>query len=434
MAWDFETDPEFQEKLDWMDQFVKDEIEPLDSLYGGEVYERPMDKVLADIIEPMKERVRKERLWACHLGPELGGEGYGQLKLALMNEILGRTSWGPTIFGTQAPDTGNAEIIAHYGTDEQKATYLQPLLKGEIISCYSMTEPQAGADPREFTCRAVRDGDEWVINGWKFFSSNARWASFFIVMTVTDPDQEIYRGASMFLVPAGTPGVDIVRNVGLHGEGLNEGSHGLIHYDNVRVPAENMLGGEGQAFVIAQTRLGGGRIHHAMRTVGQTRKALDMLVERALSRHTAGTLLADKQTVQNYIADSYAEIMQFKMFVLYVAWRIDKLKDYKAVRHDIAAVKVLTPQVLHNVVQRSLQVHGALGATNELPLSGMWQGAAVMGLVDGPTEVHRLTVARYLLKQGRPAEGMWPSEWIPAKQEAAREKFAEYLEQTVGNL
>jgi acyl-CoA dehydrogenase len=195
-----------------------------------------------------------------------------------------------------------------------------------------------------------------------------------------------------------------------------------------------MLGGEGQAFVIAQTRLGGGRIHHAMRVVGQAKRALDMLVERALSRHTQGSLLADKQTVQNYIADSYAEIMQFRLYVLYVAWRIDQLKDYKAVRHDIAAVKVLTPQVLHNVVQRSLQVHGALGATNELPLAGMWQGATTMGLVDGPTEVHRVTVARTLLKQGRPAEGMWPTAWIPAKQEQAREKFAEYLEREVANL
>jgi acyl-CoA dehydrogenase len=356
------------------------------------------------------------------------------LKLALMNEILGRTSWGPTIFGTQAPDTGNAEIIAHYGTEGQKAQYLQPLLNGDLISCYSMTEPQGGADPRVFTTRAIRDGEEWVINGWKFFSSNARWASFLIVMTVTDPDVEIYRGASMFLVPADTPGVNIVRNVGLGGEPINDGSHGLIHYDNVRVPAENMLGGEGQAFAIAQTRLGGGRIHHAMRTVGQTKKALDMMIERALSRYSAGSLLADKQTVQNYIADSYAEIMQFRLFVLYVAWRIDKLKDYKAVRHDIAAVKVLTPQVLHNVVQRSLQVHGALGATNELPLSSMWQRAAIMGLVDGPTEVHRVTVAHYLLKQGRPAEGTWPSEWIPAKQDAARQKFAEHLEHQVGAL
>ena len=433
--WEFETEPEFQEKLDWMDRFVREEIEPLDALWGGKVYERPMDPTLAKIIAPLKQQVRDQRLWACHLGPDLGGEGYGQLKLALMNEILGRTSWGPTIFGTQAPDTGNAEIIAHYGTEEQKAKYLEPLLNGDIISCYSMTEPQGGADPKVFTTRAVRDGDEWVISGWKFFSSNARWASFLIVMTVTDPDVDIYRGASMFIVPAGTPGLDIVRNVGLFGhDAINEGSHGLVHYDDVRVPAENMLGGEGQAFVIAQTRLGGGRIHHAMRTVGQARRALDMMVERALSRSTQGSLLADKQTVQNYIADSYAEIMQFRLFVLYVAWRIDKLHDYKAVRHDIAAVKVLTPQVLQNVAQRALQVHGALGTTNEMPLAGMVNGALSLGLADGPTEVHRVTVARTLLKRGRPAEGMWPSEWIPARQEAAREKFAQLLEHEVGNL
>jgi len=434
MAWDFDTDPEFQEKLDWIDGFVREEIEPLDALWGDQVYDRPMEEAVARIIGPLKQRVRDQRLWACHLGPDLGGEGYGQLKLALMNEILGRSSWAPTIFGTQAPDTGNAEIIAHYGTEEQKAKYLQPLLNGDIISCYSMTEPQGGADPRVFTTRAVRDGDEWVINGWKFFSSNARWASFLIVMTITDPDVEVYRGATMFLVPTDTPGVDIVRNIGLGHEPINDGGHGLIHYDNVRVPADNMLGGEGEAFAIAQTRLGGGRIHHAMRTVGQTQKALDMLCERALSRYTAGSILAEKQTVQNYIADSYAEIMQFRLFVLYVAWRIDKMKDYRAVRHDIAAVKVLTPQVLHNVVQRSLQVHGALGATNELPLARMWQGAAVMGLVDGPTEVHRVTVARQILKRYHPNHGTWPSEWIPAKMEAAREKFAEYLEHEVANL
>ncbi|HUZ10513.1 MAG TPA: acyl-CoA dehydrogenase family protein [Acidimicrobiales bacterium] len=434
MGWDFETEPEFQEKLDWMDAFVRDEIEPIDALWGDEVYDRPMNPAVAKIIEPLKKRVQEQELWACHLGPDLGGQGYGQLKLALMNEILGRSSWGPTIFGTQAPDTGNAEIIAHYGTEEQKTKYLQPLLDGKIISSYSMTEPQGGADPRVFTTRAVRDGDEWVINGWKFFSSNARWATFLIVMVVTEPEVEIYRGASMFLVPTDTPGVNIVRNVGLVGEPINDGGHALIHYENVRVPADSMLGGEGQAFAIAQTRLGGGRIHHAMRTVGQSQKALDMLCERALSRHTAGSLLADKQTVQNYIADSYAEIMQFRLFVLYVAWRIDRMRDYQKVRHDIAAVKVLTPQVLHNVVQRSLQVHGALGATNELPLARMWHSSAVMGLVDGPTEVHRVTVARQLLRRYKPAEGLWPSEWIPAKIEAASEKFAAYLEHEVANL
>jgi acyl-CoA dehydrogenase len=429
--WDFETEPEFQEKLDWMDEFVREEVEPIDALWGDKVYERPMDPTLRKVVEPLKQKVKEQRLWACHLGPELGGEGYGQMKLALMNEILGRTSWGPTIFGTQAPDTGNAEIIAHYGTDQQKADYLEPLLGGDIISCYSMTEPQGGADPRVFQTRAVRDGDEWVIDGWKFFSSNARWASFFIVMTVTDPDVEIYRGATMFIVPAGTPGLKHERHIAVFGH--HEGSHGLLHYDGVRVPAANMLGGEGQAFAIAQTRLGGGRIHHAMRTVGQAQRALDMLVERALSRYTAGSLLADKQTVQNYIADSYAEIMQFRLFVLYVAWKIDRMKDYKAVRHDIAAVKVLTPQVMHNVVQRSLQVHGALGVTDEMPLASMWQGAVTMGLVDGPTEVHRLTVARTLLKNGRKAEGMWPTEWIPGRQEAARAKFAELFEHEVAN-
>ena len=232
--------------------------------------------------------MRRQGLWATHLGPELGGQGYGQLKLALLNEILGRSQWASIVFGCQAPDTGNAEIIAHYGTPEQKERYLRPLLDGEMFSCYSMTEPHAGADPTLFTTRAVKDGDEWVINGWKFFSSNARTASFLIVMVVTNPDVSAYQGMSMFLVPTDTPGVNIVRNVGLAGEPLNEGSHALIHYEDVRVPADALLGGEGQAFAIAQTRLGGGRIHHAMRTIGLAQKAIDMMCERALSRETAG--------------------------------------------------------------------------------------------------------------------------------------------------
>jgi acyl-CoA dehydrogenase len=434
MSWDFQTDPAFQEKLDWMATFVREEVEPLDALWGRQIYERPMDPTLQQIVRPLQDEVRAQELWACHLGPELGGPGYGQLKLALMNEILGRSPWAPTIFGTQAPDTGNAEILAHFGTEAQKATYLQPLLDGDIVSCYSMTEPQGGADPKVFTTRAVRDGDEWVINGWKFFSSNARWASFLIVMTVTDPDVPIYKGASMFIVPAGTPGLNIVRNIGLGDEPLNEGSHGLVHYDDVRVPAENLLGGEGQAFAVAQTRLGGGRIHHAMRTVGQVQRCLDMMCERALSRSTQGGLLAEKQMVQGYIADTYAELMQFKLFVLYVAWRIDALQDYAAVRHDIAAVKVLTPKVLHDAVQRAIQVHGALGISNELPLASLWRAAAAQGLIDGPTEVHRVAVARQLLKRYQPVEGRWPSEWIPAKVERAKEKFATLLEHEVANL
>jgi acyl-CoA dehydrogenase len=436
MAWDFTTEPEFQEKLDWMDGFVRDEVEPLDLVWGGKAF-HPLSDTLRKIVDPLKQQVRDRGLWACHLGPELGGEGYGQLKLSLMNEILGRSQWAPIIFGTQAPDTGNAEIIAHYGTEEQKEQYLLPLLNGEVFSSYSMTEPQGGSDPTRFTTAAHRDGDEWVLEGWKFFSSNARTAAFLIVMAVTNPDVSAYQGMSMFLVPTDTPGVEIVRNVGLMGESLHDedaGMHALIHYNEVRLPADSLLGGEGQAFAIAQTRLGGGRIHHAMRTVGICQKALDMMCERALSRETQGSLLADKQSVQNYVADSYAQLMQFRLFVLYVAWEIDEYQDYRRVRHDIAAIKVLTPQVLHDIVQRSIQVHGALGVSNEMPLGRMWMMAPILGLVDGPSEVHRVTVARQVLKRYQAAPGLWPTEHLPEKIAAAREKFAEYLELEVANL
>jgi acyl-CoA dehydrogenase len=433
MSWDFETEPEFQRKLDWVDTFVCEEVEPLDLLWPHLQYV-PLDENRRKVIDPLKEEVRRQGLWATHLGPELGGQGYGQLKLALLNEILGRSQWAPIVFGCQAPDTGNAEIIAHYGTPGQKERYLKPLLEGEMFSCYSMTEPHAGADPTMFKTRAVKDGDEWVINGWKYFSSNAKTASFLIVMAVTNPDVSAYQGMSMFLVPADTPGINIVRNVGLAGEPLNEGFHALIHYEDVRVPEDAVLGGEGQAFAIAQTRLGGGRIHHAMRTIGLAQKALDMMCERALSRETQGSILADKQFVQGYIADSYAQLVQFRLFVLYTAWEIDKYNDYRRVRKDIATAKVVMPAVLHDIAWRAMQVHGALGTTNEMPFFQMIHGAAVMGLADGPTEVHKVTVARQLVRDYKPSDDTWPTEWIPRKLDEARAKYAEYLEHEVGNL
>jgi acyl-CoA dehydrogenase len=432
MAWDFSTEPDFQEKLDWMDRFVRDEVEPLDVLWGDRAY-RPLDPMLRKVVDPLKEEVRRRGLWACHLGPELGGQGYGQLKLALMNEILGRSTWAPVVFGCQAPDTGNAEIIAHYGTPEQKRRYLEPLLNGEIFSCYSMTEPQGGSDPKMFRCRAVRDGDHWVIDGEKFFSSNLGTAAFVIVMAVTDPAAPPHARMSMFLVPTDTPGINVQRWIGTGGEPLGHGMHAYVRYEQVRVPRENLLGGEGQGFVIAQTRLGGGRIHHAMRTVAMCRKAFDMMCERVLSRETQGSLLADKQSVQNYIADSWAEIEQFRLFVLHTAWVIDQKRTAGA-RKEIAACKVLAAKVLHDVVGRAIQVHGALGVSNELPLAGLWQVAAMMGIMDGPTEVHRVTVARQVLKGYRPAPGPWPSAHLPARIAAARVKFAEVLEHEVGNL
>jgi acyl-CoA dehydrogenase len=230
-------------------------------------------------------------------------------------------------------------------------------------------------------------------------------------------------------VPSSTPGLVIERNVGLGSEPLGEGSHALVKYDNVRLPASAMLGSEGEAFAIAQTRLGGGRIHHAMRTIAQCQKALDMLCERALSRYTAGSKLAEKQFVQGYIADSYAQLQQFRLLVLHTAWKIDKYNDYKKVRKDIALVKTVMPTVYHDIAARALQVHGALGASNEMPFGRMVHGSFVMGLADGPTEVHKVTVAKQVLRDYKPVDDLWPSEHIPKKLAAARAKYAAYLEE-----
>ena len=432
MAWDFETDAEFQEKLDWMDAFVTSEVEPLDHLLH-DPYDKADDRAQA-IIKPLQARVRDEGLWACHLGPDLGGPGYGQLKLALMNQILGRSRFAPSVFGCQAPDSGNAEILAHFGTNSQKERYLQPLLNGEISSCYSMTEPHAGADPTLFTTTAVKDGDEWVINGHKWFSSNARFASFLIAMVVTNPDVSAYEGMSMFIVPSETPGLNIIRNVGVGTEPEEEASHGYIQYDNVRVSDDHLLGDPGSAFAIAQVRLGGGRIHHAMRTIAQLEKAFDMMCERALSRETRDGPLASKGVVQEQIADSWIEIEQFKLLVLRTAWKIDKYNDYRKVRKDIAAVKVAMPKVYHDVVLRAMHLHGALGVSNEMPFSRMLIGAEVMAIADGPTEVHKSTVARQVLREYKPVDDLFPSKHLPKLRAAAREKYAAYFEQELAGL
>ncbi len=433
--WDFETDPEYQEKLDWADGFVRDEVEPLDH-----VLRNPYDKtdtVALSIVTPLMKEVQAQGLWACHLEPALGGQGYGQVKLALLNEILGRSKWAPSVFGCQAPDSGNAEIIAHFGTPSQREKYLRPLLDGEISSSYSMTEVHAGADPTLFRTRAELDGDEWVINGEKWFASNARHASFFVVMAVSNPDVSAYKGMSMYLVPAETPGIEIVRNVGTGTERPGGGGHGYLRFVDVRVPTDNLLGDEGGAFAIAQTRLGGGRVHHAMRTIAMLRKAFDMMCERALSRDVRGGNLASMQMTQEKIADSWIEIEQFRLLVLRTAWLIDKHKDYKRVRKDIAAVKVAMPKVLHDVVQRAMHLHGSIGVSNEMPFPSMMMAAEVLGIADGPTEVHQQTIARQVLKQYQPVEGPWPSEHLPTKRAEARARYAERLgdlvEHAVGN-
>jgi acyl-CoA dehydrogenase len=419
--WDFSTEPEFQAKLDWMDEFIREELEPLDLVAGGHAYDRHGDQ-LRRLVRSLQQQVKDRGLWACHLGPELGGQGYGQLKLALMNELIGRSNWAPVIFGCQAPDTGNAEILAMYGTPEQKARYLQPLLDGEVFSAFSMTEPHAGADPRLFRTRAVRDGAEWVITGEKYFTSNAAAAAFLIVMAVTDPDAHPYKRMSMFLVPADTPGIEIVRNIGTMGERPGHGMHAYIRYNDARVAADGLLGEVGGAFAISQARLGGGRIHHAMRTVASVKKAFDMMCERALSRQTTDGKLADKQLVQAAIADSYLQIQQFRLLVLHTAWLIDQSSTREA-RTQIAACKVAAARVYHDVVYRAMHIHGALGVSNETPLARLWQSAPLMGIMDGPTEVHQASIARRVLRGYEPAPGLWPTEFLPDKIAAAHAKY-----------
>jgi acyl-CoA dehydrogenase len=424
MAWDFSTEPEFEEHLAWMRAFVRDEVAPIELLWPH-WHHRVPPPFLRKVVDPLKHQVKDRGLWACHLGPELGGKGYGQVKLSLMNEILAPYQWGPTLFGVQGPDTGNAEIIAHYGTAEQKARYLQPLLDGELFSAFSMTEPHAGADPTLFSCRAERDGDDWVITGEKFFTSNAEHAAFYIVMALTDPDVSPYKGMSMFLVPRETAGITILRKTRYMGEPDDGMDHPHVGYDSVRVPADALLGGEGEAFLIAQTRLSGGRIHHAMRAVGQAQFAFDMMCERALSRRSGTGLIADKQMVQEAIAESYAEIEQFRLFVLRTAWKIDEGHGYsREVRREIAVAKVLSAKVVRNVVERAVHIHGALGTSDETPLARFWQLAPGYGIWDGPTEAHVTTAAKQILKGYAPSPGLWPTQWIPGRMEAARARYA----------
>jgi acyl-CoA dehydrogenase len=385
-------------------------------------------------IKPLQDQVRERGLWAAHLPSELGGMGFGQVRLGLMHEILGQTPYGPVVFGNNAPDSGNAELLAAgmEMTDQEyvRERWLQPLLDGKIRSGFSMTEPEtAGSDPRLLKTRAVKDGDEWVINGHKWYTTNGSVADILVVMAVTNPDIHPYQGSSMFVVPADAPGVNIVRDVGSMDDPDNHygrfGNHAEIRYVDVRIPAENLIGPEGSGFLLAQARLGPGRIHHCMRWLGQSQRAFDMMCERAVSRFTHGSLLSEKQTVQNWIADSRAEMHAARLMTLHAAWKMDQV-GASASRDEIAMIKYYGAAVLHNVIDRSIQTHGALGYSTDLPLERMYRWARAARIYDGPDEVHRQTVARHALKNYTPSEV--PSEFIPNREAAAREKFAGMLE------
>jgi acyl-CoA dehydrogenase len=386
---------------------------------------------------PLQEQVKERGLWAAHLPPDLGGQGFGQVKLGLMHEILGTSLLAPFAFGNQAPDSGNSEILAMAGSPEQKERWLEPLLAGDLHSAFSMTEPEnAGSDPTTLSTRAVREGDEWVINGHKWFSSNASIADFLIVMAVTDPEAHKYQRASMIIVPADTPGVKILRDVPTMEHPDQQfgklGGHAEILYDEVRVPADNLLGPQGAGFLIAQQRLYPGRIHHCMRWLGVSQRAFDMLCERALTRHSHGSLLSEKQTVQNWIADSAAEMSAARLMTLHAAWIMDT-QGARAARKEISLIKFYGAKVLHDVVDRALQVHGSLGYSTDLPLEAMYRFARGARFYDGPDEVHRDSVARQILRgYEAPADGV-PSEHVPTRREAAQRKFADLLEAVTSN-
>ena len=432
MAWDFSTEPEFQAQLDWMRDFVRAEVWPLETVFG-ELGEDGFRRAIA----PLQGQVKERGLWAAHLPPDLGGQGFGQVKLGLMHEILGTSPFAPVVFGNQAPDSGNSEILALAGTEDQKERWLHPLLAGDLRSAFSMTEPgTAGSDPTTLRTTAVQDGDGWVLDGHKWFTSNGSVADFLIVMAVTDPDAHRYQRASMFIVPADAPGVTIVRDVATMEHPQEHfgryGGHSEILYEDVRLPAGALLGPRGAGFLIAQQRLGPGRIHHCMRWLGVSRRAFDMLCERALAREAHGSPLADKQTVQNWIADSAAEMQAARLMTLHAAWKMDR-EGASAARTEIGLIKFYGARVLHDVIDRALQVHGALGYSTDLPLEQMYRYARAARIYDGPDEVHRQSVARQLLRgYDPPADGV-PSEHVPTRREAARARFAELLEAVTSN-
>jgi alkylation response protein AidB-like acyl-CoA dehydrogenase len=403
MAWDFSTEPEFQEKLDWIQQFCEEEVEPLGYVFPYAV--RLPDPKVKELVKGLQDQIKAQGLWALFLDEELGGPGFGQLKLGLVNEILGRYPAAPQLFGAAAPDTGNMEMLAAYGTEEQKERWLKPMLAQELWSAYSMTEPQGGSDPNLFKTTAVRDGDEWVINGEKWFTSAGRVADLLFVMTVN----------GMFVVPRETPGVEIMPE---------PRNHNHIKYTDVRVPLDHLLGPEDGAKVLAQRRLGGGRIHHAMRTIAQCNLAFDMMCERALSRESHGKTIAEHQMVQEKIAESYAAIKMLRLYVLETAWKMDQTSGAET-RTDIAAVKFTMAKVLREVSFNALHILGSLGTTDLTPLQAMYAAAPTMGLADGADEVHKATVARRVLKGYRPHEGYWPTEYFPAKREAAWQRYEE---------
>ncbi len=386
--------------------FINTEILPNEEILwrsrrGGELAEDEREEARQQSIElreKVKAKVNEAGLWAPHLPVEYGGMGLDFLELAYMYEILSYAVGAATLFGIAAPNSGNASILVKYGTDEQKRKWLLPLIDGTMESGFSMTEPDhAGSDPRSIETEAVRDGDDWVINGHKWFTSNGIDADFFIVMCrANDPTGELGAPGRMtqIIVPTATAGVNIVRGIGIFGHSTSD--HCEIRYENVRVPVENTLGLVGQGHQAAQDRLGAGRVYHCMNSVGQMRRAFDLMVERALTRQVHGGLLKDKQFIQGFIAESFMDVQSARLMTINAAEKV--ANGDPDVRTAISAIKVFVPAAYHRVVDRAIQVWGGAGVSNDLPLSQMYLTARVLRLADGPDEVHRILMAKTIMR------------------------------------
>jgi acyl-CoA dehydrogenase len=377
--------------------FIRTEVYPLEPHF----LRRPFRELLP-VLNAKRQQVKESGLWVPHLPKELGGLGLKLSEFAHVSEELGRTPIGHYLFNCQAPDIGNTEILMAHGTPEQKERYLGPLIRGDVRSCFSMTEPEhPGSNPTWMSTSAVKDGTDYVINGHKWFTSSAEGASFAIVMAITNPEASSpYKRASQIIVPTATPGFHVVRNINVMGdEGSDYASHAEVRYENCRVPQSNLLGREGDGFLIAQERLGPGRIHHCMRWIGICERAFDLMCDYAAHRELSpGVLLGSHQNVQEWIAESRAEINAARLLVLQTAHAIDA-QGAAAVREDISLIKFFVAGILQKVLDRAIQVHGARGLTDATVLSYWYRHERAARIYDGPDEVHKTVVARSVLKK-----------------------------------
>jgi alkylation response protein AidB-like acyl-CoA dehydrogenase len=392
----FEVSSETRMVLNTMRDFVREEIIPLEKLFLDKEYDK-----LMPILQEKRDKAKSLGLWLPQIPQEYGGMGLSLVDHGHVSEVLGQTPMGHHVFNAQAPDAGNMEILIEHGTPEQQEEFLMPLLAGDIHSCFSMTEPQhPGSNPTWMSTSAVKEGDSYIIDGHKWFTSAADRASFAIVMAVTNPEASKHLRASQIIVPADTPGFKIVRNISVMGEtGDGIASHAEVLYDECRVPLSNLLGTEGAGFVIAQNRLGPGRIHHCMRWIGICERAFDLMCRHAVLREVApGRTLSSQQTIQNWAAEMRAEINASRLMVLDAAHKIDREGTYAA-RDEISLIKFYVARVLQDVLDRAIQAYGAMGMTDELPLAWWYRHERAARIYDGPDEVHKRSVARRIFRR-----------------------------------